>query len=177
MKTCTKCNDIKQLNEFYKNSKSKDGLRSECKKCQDIIRNGWYEKNKDYLKTKVKEYRSRDEIKQRRAKISKEWNKKNNNSVLCTRAKKRAKQLNLPFNIEKEDIVIPENCPVLGIKLEYSDNGVSDNSPSIDRIIPELGYVKGNIVIISHKANRIKNNASFDEIEKVYYWFKNLENK
>jgi hypothetical protein len=177
MKVCLKCNQTKEITEFYKNKQAKDGLRSDCKECHYVIRKQWHEKNKEHILSKVKEYRSRKDIKYKRNQLSKEWNKKNNNSVLCTKAKKRAKELNIPFNVAKEDIQIPENCPVLGIKLEYSDNGVSDNSPSIDRIIPELGYIKENIVVISHKANRIKNNATFEEIEKLYLWFKNLENK
>lgn len=97
----------------------------------------------------------------------KEWKKKNPQSVLITLAKHRAKKLNIPFNLSPEDIIIPEYCPALGIKLYAGLGKIIDNSPTIDRIKPSLGYIKENIVIISHKANRIKNNASLEELKKV----------
>jgi hypothetical protein len=178
MKKCSKCEQIKEFTSFYKCSASKDGFRNDCKDCHNEIKKVWEQKNIERILEIRKQYRSRRDVKDRRCIISKEWNKKNNESVICTRAKKRAKQLNIPFNLRKEDIIIPEFCPILGIKMEYSDGCMSDNSPSIDRIIPELGYVKDNIIIISNKANRIKNNASFEEIEKLYYWFKQfMENR
>ena len=87
---------------------------------------------------------------------------------LVKRAEKRAKEKGIPFGICVEDIQIPTHCPVLGIKLEAgTGKGPSDSSPSLDRISPELGYVKDNVRIISMKANRIKSDASAEEIEKV----------
>jgi len=82
-------------------------------------------------------------------------------SCIKTRCKKRG----LPFNLEKEDIVVPEYCPVLGIKLEFK--GKRSHSPSVDKIIPEKGYVKGNIQVISMRANQLKNNASLEELKKI----------
>ena len=82
-------------------------------------------------------------------------------------AKGRAKKLGLEFNLTIEDIIIPEFCPVLGIKLKQSFGNLSDASPSLDRIVPELGYVKGNVKVISNRANTIKNNATLSELEKI----------
>jgi len=79
-------------------------------------------------------------------------------------ARKRAVSLNLPFNIEPSDIVVPEICPVLGIPLSTGDR---ENAPSLDRLIPALGYVLGNIRVISFRANRIKSDASAEEIKRV----------
>src|SRR4051812_25073713 len=58
-------------------------------------------------------------------------------------ARKRAALRDIPFFIEQNDIPnIPEFCPVLGLRLKRSGRrGPSDNSPSLDRLIPELGYV------------------------------------
>jgi hypothetical protein len=84
------------------------------------------------------------------------------------RAKKSARIRQLQFNIEPKDIQIPEFCPVLGIRIEQSlTQGPSDSSPSLDRIFPERGYVKGNIRVISQRANRIKNDATTGELEKI----------
>jgi len=78
--------------------------------------------------------------------------------------------LGVPFDLLLEDIVIPESCPILGIPLVRAVGLMTDNSPSVDRIIPDLGYVKGNIAIISNRANRIKTNATASEIRAVADW-------
>lgn len=67
---------------------------------------------------------------------------------LLNGAKLRAKKFGLPFNIELCDIVIPTHCPVLGLLLKPSSGHHSPSSPTLDRIIPQLGYVKGNVAVI-----------------------------
>lgn len=76
--------------------------------------------------------------------------------------KQRAEKLGVPFNLTVEDIQPPETCPVFGFPLIRNIGGklAAPNSPSVDRIVPELGYVKGNIQIISYKANVMKNDAT-----------------
>lgn len=87
-------------------------------------------------------------------------------------AKRRAKLNGLEFNLTGEDIIIPERCPVLDIKLQHNKT-LSDTSPSLDRIDTNKGYVKGNVMIISFRANRIKNDASLEELEKILKYVKN----
>lgn len=91
--------------------------------------------------------------------------KKDPRKVMLINARKRAQDKNLPFNITKSDLVIPERCPLLDIPLIVGSGIVCDNSPTIDRIIGEKGYVKGNVQIISHKANAVKSNLSLTELE------------
>jgi len=88
-------------------------------------------------------------------------------------ARSRAKRYNYPFDITIEDIVIPEFCPVLGIKLERNGGSCNYATPSLDKMIPELGYVKGNINVISWRANWIKQNATLEEITKLVKWMSN----
>lgn len=86
------------------------------------------------------------------------------------RVKNRAKRLGIPFDLERTDISIPDFCPVLGIELIYRGgvgSGYHANSPSLDRIKPSLGYVKGNVRVISARANLLKNDASVEELERV----------
>lgn len=91
-------------------------------------------------------------------------------------ARQRALKKNLPFDIEQEDVrdlvVDLEFCPVLGVKLGWDNDKLLDNSPTLDKIKPELGYVKGNVAVISNKANRIKTDANLEEIGKVWCWLK-----
>ena len=85
-------------------------------------------------------------------------------------AKKRAEVAGLPFSLSVHDIVIPEVCPVLGVPLAVptgEKDGPQDNSPSLDRIRPALGYVPGNVRVISYKANRLRNNGTFVELMQV----------
>ena len=97
---------------------------------------------------------------------AKEYRKKNIEKSLFYSARFRAKANNLAFDIELEDIEIPDKCPVLGIHILTS--GHKNNSPSMDKIIPELGYTKGNVRIVSWRANWIKNNMTADEAEKLF---------
>lgn len=92
------------------------------------------------------------------------------------RARHRAKEKNLPFNISEEDINIPDICPVLGIPMQtaFGKGKARANSPSLDRIIPEKGYVKGNVITVSNRANTIKNNATPEEIIAVGEFYKKL---
>jgi hypothetical protein len=88
-------------------------------------------------------------------------------------AKQRATKLNLPFDITEEDITVPTHCPALGIELVHNQNSVGPNSPTLDKLVPELGYVKGNIAVISHKANLMKNNATLEELLGLVKWLSN----
>ena len=82
-------------------------------------------------------------------------------------AKDRAKQKGLSFNLEIQDIVIPARCPVLGIELKVAVGKAGKNSPSLDKIKPALGYVRGNVRVISWRANLLKNNATAAELRLV----------
>lgn len=96
-------------------------------------------------------------------------NKKNKRYKMWCGIKKRAKLKGFEFDLTLDDIPpIPEYCPVLGIKIKANDtNKPLDSSPSIDRIDSTKGYVKGNIRIISNRANRIKADATIEELRKV----------
>ena len=86
---------------------------------------------------------------------------------MWARAKRRAREGKLPFDREPNDIQIPEECPVFQWKLVIGDGASQDASPSLDRIDPDKGYVKDNVWVISHLANRIKNNATLAQLEAV----------
>lgn len=92
---------------------------------------------------------------------------------LYTKALRRAAKNGLKFNIQLKDLVLPEKCPVLGIPIGPLLG--KTNGASIDRIDNSKGYVKGNVVIVSRRANTLKGNASIDELilmVKFYQTFK-----
>lgn len=96
-------------------------------------------------------------------------------SDMLARAKRRAEDLNLPFDLTKDDIPLVTHCPVFGFELEPGRGKPCPTTPTLDRIIPALGYVKGNVIVVSFKANLIKSNATPDEIMKVAKFYKKVQ--
>lgn len=88
------------------------------------------------------------------------------------RARNRAKKLGLNFDLELSDIVMPKYCPITGLELRIKtgNRGFDAASPSIDRKNPNKGYVKGNIGIISMRANKIKSDLSLEELTRLYHY-------
>ncbi len=82
-------------------------------------------------------------------------------------AKSRAKLKGLPFSLSPTDFEIPATCPVLGIPIKVGTLKQGRSSPTLDRIIPALGYVKGNVCVISWRANDLRRDASVEELEAV----------
>lgn len=91
--------------------------------------------------------------------------------TMWTSSKNRAKRFGVPFNLKLSDVIIPEFCPVfVNVKLNRSNKRTAFDSPSLDRVIPELGYVKGNVRVISYRANTMKQDASLEEIKRLAEW-------
>jgi hypothetical protein len=86
---------------------------------------------------------------------------------LYSQAKYRAKKLGLEFDIELADLVIPDRCPVFDIPLFFTSGRRTHNSFSIDRWDNSKGYVKGNVRIISWKANQYKGNLTTEEVRNL----------
>jgi hypothetical protein len=89
-------------------------------------------------------------------------------------AKKRAKQKQLAFDLHFEWAIEKfktiTHCPILGFSLDWRAEKTSTASPTLDRIRPELGYVKDNVQIISHRANAMKQDASLEEMVMLGKW-------
>lgn len=148
---CKSCKRSLSNNLFYKHKTNKSGRTSSCKKCV-------YAEQKQLYPKPVGENRT--------------------NTQWFNNTKARAKKKNVPFNLTIEDLVIPNKCPILDIPLVRGSGSPKANSPSIDRIKPELGYVKGNIQIISFAANWIKRDYSPDVFRRlVTYMEQSIEPK
>lgn len=115
----------------------------------------WYIENKD-----------KPEFKAKTRLRTQEWRGKNLKKYILQHARQRSKDYNVPCTIEEDDIIIPEVCPILKTPFVFN----TYYTYSIDRIIPELGYVPGNIQIISMKANAMKQNATNEELKKFAEW-------
>ena len=132
------------------------GLRSDAKYCSVVCGNR--ARNRRHYSNNP------DKFKQKREKENLDTQKR-----IYTRIKSKSKLNNIPFDLDLGDIVIPEFCPVLGMKLGLSNqgSGYHTNSPSLDKIDPTKGYTKGNVRIISARANLLKNDATASELRLV----------
>jgi hypothetical protein len=83
------------------------------------------------------------------------------------RARLRAATKGFEFNIDEGDVVIPKVCPVLGLELTVGRGAPGPCSPSLDRMDNSLGYVKGNVRVISNRANSLKSDATIEELRAV----------
>lgn len=159
----------KSLDDYSKSKQNKDGLQYVCKKCQASIKQEYYKNNPDkrWHKKRPEESLSRSQAYKIR-----NWEK---TMYLC--AKNNAYKKGREFNIDLRDIVIPVYCPLLGIKLtRILNKGRVGSNPSLDRIDNSKGYIKGNVMVISDKANRIKMNLSMNELRLLSENIKKLYN-
>lgn len=118
----------------------------------------WYQTHVDYV--------NRPSVKERASKTGKQKHRNNPIGSMFRNAKARAIKKGLVFTITKEDIIIPEFCPYLGVKLivgTYADRKAG-NSPTLDRIDSDRGYIKGNVEVVSDLANRMKQNADIETL-------------
>lgn len=117
------------------------------------------------------------------AKWGEEWNNSSTRksyiyqSMRSKFRQKRANAINAgkEWTIEFGDLSFPTHCPVLNIPLNYFAEKRCESSPSFDRINPSLGYVKGNVAVISWRANRIKNDGSAEEHRLIAEWLTSSE--
>lgn len=80
-------------------------------------------------------------------------------SAFFTRKRQNTKYGKWEWNIQMSDLEWPLFCPILGIELDWFAEKTKENSPSIDRLDPKKGYTPDNVVIMSWRANRLKNDG------------------
>ena len=125
----------------------------------------------EIVKARSKFNRGRNDCRSCQKKAYLKWKENPHNVVrtLVNGARARSRKSGIPFDLSADDLVLPERCPVLNIPIQPGE-ATTPNSPSIDRLNPELGYVRGNVVIVSHLANRIKTDATPPQIRAVADW-------
>jgi hypothetical protein len=129
----------------------------------------WRKDNPEKYKQHQKKYR--DAHPQQLLQRVKNWRYKNPEKAMLQRVRARARRKQYEFNLEISDILIPSICPILGISIDKIVTGTPRNdSPSLDRIDNTKGYIKGNVMVISHKANVMKLNATPEELIRFAQW-------
>lgn len=150
-KVCKECNQSLNLNKFSLLEKwnVNSGTKDICKKCSTKIR--------------------------QTEKLNRDW-KVDVAKLLYKNIKSRCKRTGREFSIDLEDISIPEKCPVFGFDLKREDKKTWMCAPSVDRIDSSKGYIKGNVTVVSRRANILKRDATVEELELLLNYYKTLRN-
>ena len=176
-KICPVCKVDKDFSLYSNNKRNKDGKTWECKECRKTFHLSYYERNREKVLEFMRKYNIehseerlewRNNHKRKIKILSQSWQKNARVTTpwicLFRGAKQRAKKKNIQFNLTKEylESIWPKDgkCPISGIILDLYSNKHNVNSPTIDRIIPEIGYLPGNVAIISRQMNTIKQNIT-----------------
>jgi len=97
--------------------------------------------------------------------------KRDHKQTLVTSSRARAKSSNVPHTITKDDFEIHENCPICNSGMTRSSvRGGSRQSPTLDRVHCELGYVPGNVDVICKNCNSKKGHATSAELRRIADW-------
>jgi hypothetical protein len=158
--------DYYQANKEALKQKAKENYLAEKEKDIESLRE----------KSRIRQYNWRHNPTSKYAESSLKYKLTNQEKYIFQRAKIRAKRKGLEFNIDIEDIIIPEKCPLLEIPINMAASN-QDERPSLDRIDSTKGYVKGNIMIISWKANKLKNNFTSQELLLVGKNLQDIESR
>ena len=149
--TCPRCNAPKSLSAFSKNKGKPNGRNSWCKQCASEHSRILVQSSPEKSKHRLLLY-------------------------MYHGSKRRAREKGLEHSITVDYLytIIPEKCPYLDIEINWQSSagtgiktGPRYNGPSIDRIDSSKGYVEGNVLIVSFRANSIKNNANETELIKM----------
>lgn len=145
-------------------------------------RRKWYARNRDGVRRYAKEWAQRNPSRVRanrakwraRTRVQRaQYRAQNKPKFLIYHARSRARKADLAFDITVDDLVWPKRCPVFGFDLDYSASTTFvPNAPSLDRLDSNKGYVKGNVRVVSWRANELKRNASVQEIAALLAWMR-----
>lgn len=195
--SCKACSRVLPETEFPIKRAYKNGRDYRCKPCANAAQKRWRDANLERVALRAKEarakhperYKAWNEISRQRMKAAdpdyvrrqaearrakdpiKVWA-----VAVKNQARMRAKRKGLPFDIDVAYVLslVTPTCPIFGTPLEYWSRGTKgfyDNSASLDRMIPENGYVRGNLVVISLRANMIKKDATLTELMQIVQFY------
>jgi predicted Zn-ribbon and HTH transcriptional regulator len=159
-RTCKVCNLEKELSEFpARISKRLLTKTAQCNKCRYTKANARVASNPVLRATKIvsmqKSYKKTKALEPEK--------------LMVKEARKRAKREGVVCTITPADIYIPKFCPLMGIplKFNYGEKAASPNSPSLDKIYPDKGYIPGNVMVISNAANVAKSNLTPQQLISI----------
>ena len=180
MKICKYCGKDYPLEKFVKNKNCKDGYAGICRNCQNKYSRNWKLKNRNILlPRRRKDYAERYKlINNRNEELrKKQYPLKRRCQILrqgmADRSKNKGIEFDKPFFTVAylmNRLINNLNCECCGKKLDIKfkkDKRFNDDSPSIDRVNPLKGYIKGNIAILCWRCNKHKQNSTSKELRMI----------
>jgi len=166
---CHKCSSDVLKTDWYYSVRGRDGM---CKSCRKNYRKSEKrEYTKKYISERKEHYKQLgDKWRKNNPDYPKKWTKKCPESQLLRSARHRAKQKDMECTITQNDIHIPKICPVFKVPLVKG----TEYAPSLDRIDNTKGYTPENIVVVSRKANVMKNNGSVQDLKMLVEYYSKL---
>ena len=150
LQECNTCKEIKPLDEYRETKQG--GLYKTCSACLDHKKkmNSKFHRGSEHLIAEG----------------------------MIRTARQRDKKKGHETNITVEDLLpFPNVCPILGIPIKTNAPVRSDNVPSLDHINPKKGAIKGNVQVVSWRANALKRDSTPEEREKLYMWDQDMKAK
>ena len=166
---CSTCKIEKPVEAYAIQKAKRSGIFAECKQCQRVRNQKWIDSNRDRFRHMNKDATN---LKRRRDPVR----------AMIQVARARCRKKGMEFSITEADVFIPEFCPVLGIPLTAGLGfgcghglAIRDTRASLDRIDNSKGYISGNVVVVSYRANRIKSDANVSELLKIARFYAKLD--
>lgn len=135
------------------------------------------DENRDKIREYARQYAENNRVNLRKARAQWRANTREQRAEYRIRFKKkfllyhvksRARKRGIPFNLTEANVFWPSVCPVFGTPLDYKSRGtLNPDAPTIDRIDPHGGYLAGNVQVLSWRANRLKSDATPEELRKL----------
>lgn len=132
---------------------------------------------RELLSNVTKRFPTSPEAKKWQRETVRKYREKNPEKYLLYSARERAYKAGIEFDLEESDIDIPKLCPIFGTPLQMAAGRVDDASPTLDRIDNSRGYVRGNVWVISWRANRLKSDATLDELRLIVRALERVEKR
>ena len=183
---CSKCGEWKPRTpeNFRKVSTCRFGLSGICKICANKYGREWKRGNKAYAERRRKNYRQSERVKENQRE-RKRWlasPERKRAQVLRMGMRSRSRQLGLDWDSDfftvrylADRLHNHPYCECCNRRLDVGrkfNRQKNDASPSIDRIIPNLGYIQYNVAILCWRCNNLKRDATYNELETVASWLK-----
>lgn len=144
-KKCILCGRLLPIECFHKSSCNKDRHDNRCKECK--------------------------------RKLAHDRRDENYFEQYCITKKSECKRKGLPYDLDPEylESIWTGICPIFNVPISKNVKGRgSVNSAHLDRLVPEKGYVKGNVTWICGRANRIKYDATIEELKQIIKWMERV---
>lgn len=132
---------------------------------QYVYNQAYYKQNREQRIAKQKSYYLKNKSRLTDYQITYKSIPQKNMKRLWDAARRRSLEIKVDFNLEVSDLIPPEICPYMGVPITHiSGQGYVMTNASLDRIDSTKGYTKGNVRVISWMANKMKQNATEEQL-------------